>query len=148
MSDPTIFPLPSPFFPLPFDRTVLFSFRSFDIGLSPGDPTVCNFVPWAVPGPSLGPRRALLVVCWLVGCLFAPLEKPYKTNGFDHMARSGPILDARMAPDAPHMSPDDFPDGSYDPQMGPNVPRVTPRWVQINSNEPQICRNDARMTPT
>ena len=64
------------------------------------------------------------------------------------MARSGPVLDARMAPDAPHMSPDDFPDGSNDPQMDPNVPRVTPRLVQTNSNEPRICRNDAGMTPT
>ena len=53
-------------------------------------------------------------------------NNPYKTNGIEHMALSGPILDPHIARDVPHMSPDDLPDGSNDSQMGPNVLEVTP----------------------
>ena len=69
------------------------------------------------------------------------------------MALSGPFLDRMVAPDVPHMCPDDIPDGSYESQVSLNVLEVTSTWAQMTfrlpldeSNDQQTSPNDCRMT--
>jgi hypothetical protein len=136
VSDQTIFPLPSSLFPLPFDRTALFSFRSFDIGLPQGTRRCAS----AFPGTSLGPPRALLgpssgspralpgpyleFVGWS-GALLGPLKNLIKLT----VLSTWPAQGSSWRPGWPQMHP-------TCPQMTSQMAHMTPRWVHMSPEWP------------